>query len=168
MIINKDLFPENACFGCGHENEHGMRIEIRQAPDGVVGLVGTFVPRPHMSGFPGITHGGAIYSALDCLAAWTPTILKPQERAIWILRSASIKYLRPTYPGTKVALETEITGDGTPLEVRAKACDESGGLLVRATFKVVSLSPERFVEVAGLDEFPEEWNKFLDAAGGLE
>jgi hypothetical protein len=45
--------------------------------------------------------------------------------------------------------------------VRTEARRADGMLCVEAEFKVVPLSPERLVEIAGLERFPENWGIFL-------
>lgn len=69
QILNRDLLPNNQCFGCGLENPAGLRIEVIRDPGSAVTLRAHFLPSPGVAGFPGITHGGAIYTALDCLSA---------------------------------------------------------------------------------------------------
>ena len=105
-IVNHELVAGNTCFGCGPDNPNGRSVRIRRDGDRSDGLVGTFMPQPFMSGFPGITHGGAIYTALDCIAAWTPTALRPEVKAIWILRSASIRYHKAARAGQEIGLTT--------------------------------------------------------------
>lgn len=164
-ILNRDLLADNTCLGCGHANEHGFQIEIRRDPDDPDRLVGRFEPTRHMVGFPGITHGGAIYTALDCMAAWTPTVLRRETRAIWILGEAAIKYRRPAHAGVPLSLTGSITkeiGPWRPVEVYTEARDPASKLLAEGTFTVVPLSRERFTRVAEIDAMPANWQELLD------
>ena len=163
-VLNRDLLPGNVCFGCGHENPQGLRIEIRQDPEDSKRLVGVFHPTSHMIGFPGITHGGAIYSALDCMAFWTPTLLRSEPKAFWILRSANIRYLRPAHEGKPLSLSACIKQEGDqwdPVVVRTEARDEKGRLLVECNFEVVPLPLDTFKRVADIEELPANWSNFL-------
>lgn len=163
-LLNISLLPGNVCFGCGHENHHGLRIEITRHPTKPETLRGRFEPADYMAGFPGITHGGAIYTAMDCMAAWTPRVFRADTTAIWILRSANVKYLRPAFQGRPLTLEAWIVSEGDswePVTVGTRAFDAGGSLLVQGSFKVVPLSAERFKEVAGIDELPSNWNDHL-------
>lgn len=163
-LLNRDLLPSNTCFGCGPENPHGLRIAITRDGSRTDRLVGTLDPAPHMVGFPGITHGGAIYAALDCIAAWVPMVLRPEGRAIWILRSANITYRRPAPIGQRIGLSGVIAHEGTakqPMTVHAEARDPNGVLLAEADFKVVPLSASRFKEVSGVQEIPENWLRLM-------
>lgn len=158
--VNVALLPGNTCFGCGHDNPRGLQIDIRRDPDSPDRLSGRLETDARLAGFPGITHGGALYTALDCLAAWVPKVLRPQAKAIWILRSASVTYHRPAPAGQPVLLSGTIAseaGPAAPMVVRCEGSDESGTLLVEAEFKVVPLSPERFVKIAGIDALPSNW-----------
>ncbi len=162
-MINKLVLPGNDCFGCGHENEHGLQIEVFRDGD-QERLIGHFKPKAHMIGFPGITHGGAVYTALDCLASWTPTILIPEMKAAWILRSAEIKYLQPAHAALPLTLSASIPKaekPWKPVVVHTKAHNEEGILLVAGRFKVVPLASEKLRMIAGIDQLPDNWRRLL-------
>lgn len=164
-ILNRDLLPGNPCFGCGVDNPGGLHLEIVRDEGRTDRLLATLQPSTEMVGFPGITHGGVIYTAMDCLAAWVPTVLRPEARSIWILRSASIRYRRPALAGRRLALSGAIASEGSPREpmvVHTEARDDAGTLLAEADFQVVPLPPERFAGVAGLPEVPENWRRLLE------
>lgn len=163
-ILNRDLLPGNDCFGCGLENKHGLHIELFQKEEEKDKLHGIFHPPPYLAGFPGITHGGIIYTALDCLAAWVPTILKKEIKAIWILRHASITYHRPAHEGDDIFLTGKIVQEGLatePLTVHATAYNVQNDLLTEGNFKVIPLSVEKFKKVAAIDQLPKNWRIFL-------
>jgi acyl-coenzyme A thioesterase PaaI-like protein len=163
-MLNRDLLPDNTCFGCGHENHAGLRIEVTHDPGGERVLLGRFAPTADMAGFPGITHGGAIFTALDCLSTWVATLLGPNRGAGWILRSASTVFQKPAPAGEPLTLSGRIKEQGgswDPLTVRTEARRADGMLCVEAEFKVVPLSPERLVAIAGLERFPDNWRIFL-------
>ena len=165
-VLNRDLLKGNLCFGCGHENPNGLKIEIRRDPKDDNRLVGIFSAKSHMIGFPGITHGGAIYTALDCLAFWTPTVLRSEKKAFWILRSANIRYIRPAHEGEPLILSGCIEEEGTQVDfviVRTEARDEKDRLLAEAKFEVVPLSLDKFKKVAGIEELPKNWSDFVGA-----
>lgn len=165
-ILNRDLLPHNACFGCGLENPAGLRIEVRRDPGAEGTLRARFTPTAGMAGFPGITHGGAIYTALDCLSTWVATVLGPNRGAAWLLRSATTTYHKPAPAGEPLTLTGWIAqhaGEWDPVVVRAEARRADGALCVESEFKVVPLSPERFTQVAGIEELPANWRAFLSA-----
>lgn len=164
-LINRDLLAGNCCFGCGHDNPDGLKIEVTRDPEAADRLTGIFEPKDYMTGIPGIIHGGAIFTALDCMAAWAPTYLRRETRAIWILRSASIKYHRPARQGQTLLLSSlivEETGEWAPVIVRAEARDREGTLLAEGSFKLLPLGREKFKAIAGIDELPENWRHLLE------
>jgi len=167
-VLNRERLRGNTCFGCGHDNPESLGLEIRRDPDDPERLLGRFRSAEHLVGFPGITHGGVLYSVMDCLAAWTPTVLRPATRAIWILRTATLTYRRPLRVGVEVRLAARIREEGGPWEavvVEAEARDPERQLLADGGFKVVPLPPERFCEVAGIERLPDNWRELLGEAG---
>lgn len=164
-ILNRELLANNTCFGCGLENPTGLHIEICHEPGSQGTLRARFTPTENMGGFPGVTHGGAIYTALDCLSTWVATLLGPNRGAGWLLRSASTKYHKPASTAAPLTLRGWIkhqTGAWDPMVVQTEARRADGALCVEAEFKVVPLSPERLVQVAELEELPANWRAFLD------
>lgn len=162
--LNHELLPDNTCYGCGPLNPDGLQIVVRRDPDSADRLCATFQPQPHMVGFPGITHGGAIFTALDCLAAWVPSTLRPHVRALWLLRSATIAFHRPAFAAQPIELLGVIASDGGPdgpMLVHTEARDPNGGLLADADFKVVPVPEARFLQITGLDTIPPNWRAFL-------
>jgi acyl-coenzyme A thioesterase PaaI-like protein len=163
-VLNRELLPDNTCFGCGHHNHGGLRIEVvRDAADKRV-LRGHLAPTEVMAGFPGITHGGVIFTALDCLSTWVATLLGPNRTAGWILRSASVVYKKPAPAGQALTLAGRIQEQGgmwDPLTVRTEARRPDGAVCVEADFKVVPLSQDRLAELAGSEGIPENWRVFL-------
>ena len=167
-IVNRDLLPGNVCFGCGHDNPNGLKIDVSRDPEDDDRLVGLFQPASHMIGFPGITHGGAIYTAFDCLAVWTPTILRSEAKAMWILRSSRMKYFRPARQGVPLSLSAWIEQEGKrgkTVVVHTEARDPEGKLLAEGSFEVVPLPPDRFEKIAGIEKLPENWRQLLGASG---
>ncbi len=163
--INTLVLPGNDCFGCGHDNPSGLKISVFRDPENTERLIGTFRTTPQMNGFPNITHGGAIYTALDCLASWTPTLLRPVIKAAWVLRSSEMRYLLPAHTGMQLSLSAwiaEETKPWKPLLVQAEARDAKGKLLTEGRFKMVPLSPEKLRKVAGIDRLPENWQRLLN------
>jgi acyl-coenzyme A thioesterase PaaI-like protein len=167
-MLNQALLPHNVCFGCGHENPDGLHIEIYRDADHPDRLKGIFRPDSHMAGFPGITHGGVIYTALDCLAAWVPAVLRRAAKAIWILRSASMTYHKPALEGQVIHLVGFIEEQGDlheAMTVGTKALNERGELLAEGKFKVIPLPADKFQKITGIQEIPKNWRQFMGEEG---
>ena len=168
-ILNRDLLPHNTCFGCGLENPAGLRIEVRRDPADPGALRARFTPTAAMVGFPGIIHGGAVYTAMDCLSTWVATLLGPNRGAGWLLRSARTTYHNPAFAGEPLDLHGRIARQGDawePALVRIEARRADGTLCVEAEFKVVPIAPDRLVSLAGLGEIPANWQVFLSGGAG--
>jgi len=168
-ILNVDLLSGNTCFGCGHDNPHGLHIELYRDEVNPKRIVGTFLPTQLSTGFPGITHGGAVYAALDCLTTWTATMLRGEPGALWLLRSANVTYHQPTPIDRPVALMGEIAEQGDlwqAVVVHAEARTAQGDLLVDGMFRTIPVPKEKFEQIAGIDSIPENWQKFLDDVVG--
>lgn len=165
QIINQTLLEDNDCFGCGHDNPHGYKIQVFAEEGKTDELFGIFEPPEYAIGFPGVTHGGAIYTAFDCIAAWVPTYFRPDVKAVWMLKNASMTYLRPSFQGNTIHLHARIETEGDkwePKTVLTRAFDDNQQLLTEGRFTFVPLSAERFKFVSGLGELPANWQKFLE------
>jgi len=163
-ILNRQLLPANTCFGCGHDNPHGLHIEVRLDPDDESLVRGAFVPREHMTGFPAVVHGGALFTALDCLATWVVSLNRRERDALWLLRSASTRFHKPASAGRELALSGRIVeedGEWEPVVVHTEARDHAGDLVVECDFKEVPLPVEKFKRLTGLDALPANWATFL-------
>ena len=166
-LLNRDLLPDNRCFGCGLLNPHGLRIEVVSDPDAGPALRARFQPTADMTGFPGLTHGGAIFTALDCLSTWVATLHGPNRSAAWVLRSANVTYLKPAPASEALTLLGRIheqAGAWDPLLVRGEASRGDGTICVQGEFKVVPLSAEKFTAIAGIDRMPDNWRAFLSGS----
>jgi acyl-coenzyme A thioesterase PaaI-like protein len=158
----------NTCFGCGEANDHGLQVAVYRDPT-ARRLRGEFSPRPEVAGIPGITHGGALYTAMDCMATWSGMALK-QTKALWVLRSATMTYHRPAHAGDPIVLTASIEEEGGEwdgMQVRVDAHDSEGELLVEGRFKVIPLAPDRFKKLLGLQALPAGWTDWLEGRAEL-
>ena len=163
------VLPSNACFGCGEANSHGLQVSIYRDPDAPNRLLGEFRPGPDLIGLPGVTHGGAIYTAMDCMATWSGMVLK-QTKAMWVLRSAATTYHRPAVEGAPISLSASLEREGDDweaIEVRVEARNAEGQLLAEGLFKVIPLPPEKFKDLARMDEFPAGWSDWFEGRAQL-
>ena len=54
---------QSACFVCGQDNPHGLRIRYQRQDSGE--MTATWTPNPAWEGFRGIVHGGVVSTVLD-------------------------------------------------------------------------------------------------------
>ena len=161
--INHSIMPTGSCYGCGAGNEQGLCIDVYhdQEHDRLLGIL---KPREALAGFPGITHGGAVFTAMDCMASWSGLLLSGGPQAIWVLRSAQVKYHRPPPQDRDIELAAVIPEravDWQPTVVQIEARDADANLLVSGDFKIVPLPVSRFLEITGLDALPPEWAAWM-------
>jgi acyl-coenzyme A thioesterase PaaI-like protein len=107
--IQKTLYPELTCFGCGQRNAAGLHLESFVAEDGVVA---TFTPRPEHDNGLGYVNGGIISTVLDCHTA--AVVMKeafdrgwrgPDDAALsFVTAGFDVRFLRPTPLGPPVDL----------------------------------------------------------------
>lgn len=162
-LLNVDLLERNTCFGCGHENLRGLRIEIVK-DEGGGRLLGSFKPTEEMAGFPGVIHGGAIFTALDCLATWVAMTAGGQPDKLWLLRSAETTYHHPGKTSEVLKLSGEVAErdeGGNSMIVLAEARDQDGRLVTSARFREVCVTVERFLEITGQGRLPDNWEEYV-------
>lgn len=83
--MEKSWAPQSTCFGCGHSNLRGLRIQSFEEGDN---LVCRWTPQPFHEASEGVLNGGIIGTILDCHSSWT---------ALWSLKK---KYGLATIPLT--------------------------------------------------------------------
>lgn len=166
-ILNRDLLPGNECFGCGHENSHGLHIEVVEGGPRPESLTARFRPPSHSGGFPGITHGGALFTAMDCLATWVVAVFGPRDDRYWLLGSSDVTYRRPAPVGEHLRLAGWLVGedgpgDGDALDVHVEIESPVEELVAEGEFHEVGVSPEKFRHLSGVTEVPEAWRGLFE------
>lgn len=123
------------CFGCGPENDHGLRLQARLEGDKVVADLRL---APWFAGGPGVAHGGAVAAFFDDLMGFVPVAhLSPAVTARF-----EIDFIRPVILGSPIRAEAWLARrEGRKLWAEGLGRDEQGGLYVeaRALFLVVGL-----------------------------
>lgn len=136
------------CFGCGHEQSHGLHLEAR-AGEGV-SLTAEFTVQPAHQGAPGLAHGGVLATALD----------ETLGSLNWLLRTIAVTgrletdFVRPVPVGTTLHLEAEVTAiAGRKIYSRAtgRIGGPDGPVAVRAEALFIEVAVEHFVK-NGRDE----------------
>lgn len=162
--LNEALLPGNACFGCGLANPAGMHLHVRRDDDDASRLLAHFDPPAHARGFPGLTHGGALFTVMDCLATWVVATLREGERSFWLLGGARVEYRKAAPIGRPLELAGWLgaarEGSRTAL-VHVEARDAAGDVVAVAEFTEVPVAPDRFRQLAGVDEIPAAWRELF-------
>lgn len=124
----------NRCFVCGPDNPIGLQLTFR-IEDGA--CVSEFTPGENHEGYPGVIHGGMLYSALDdVMANW----LYLRGARAYTAR-CEIRYRRPAREGEKLLLLGRQTARKRKMvEMEGAARRASDGQVVAtatATFVVI-------------------------------
>jgi len=127
--IQETFAPNNACFGCGPANPHGLHV--RSFP-GWDDIVAEWEPKPEYEAFPGVLNGGIIGTLLDChcnwAAAWHLMKKNGADRPpCTVTADYSNKLLRPTptdKPVKLIARTVEATADRAVVEGELIAHDQ--------------------------------------------
>jgi acyl-coenzyme A thioesterase PaaI-like protein len=135
------------CFGCGTENEHGLRLQARLEGDKVVADLRL---APWFAGGPGVAHGGAVAAFFDDLMSFVPVAhLAPAVTARF-----EIDFLRPILLGAPIRAEAWLARrDGRKMWAEGVGRDGSGEVYVEARALYVVVGLEHFTEA--LAEVPE-------------
>lgn len=104
MINDDNVVFHSTCFACGPANEHGLRLEFREAPDGCSCDVS--IP-PHFQSYEGVVHGGIVATILD--AAMIQSLRGQREDAPVTCR-LEVRYLREVPPGENITVNARRKG----------------------------------------------------------
>jgi acyl-coenzyme A thioesterase PaaI-like protein len=147
----QDRYDEafRVCYGCGANNEAGLRLKSHVQGDRVVAR---FHPRPDQIGVPGVVYGGLIASLVDCHGIATGAAhFQPDPEGIpprCVTGSLHVEYRRPTpldgrpidlsarvveaserkaVVDVEVSVGGEVTAEGRVVAVRLRDAATSGG-----------------------------------------
>jgi acyl-coenzyme A thioesterase PaaI-like protein len=121
---------DHGCFGCGHLNSHGLRLDFYATAEGD-GVWAAFTPAPEHEGFAGVVHGGIVTAALDEAMGWAVFV-----RGVWaVTAKIGVAFRRPVGVGEPTRVIGWVASDrGRLLEASGelrRAAD--GALLAEAT-----------------------------------
>jgi acyl-coenzyme A thioesterase PaaI-like protein len=128
------------CWGCGKNNEQGLRLQSYWDDDETVA---TWTPKDHHLAFPGVLNGGIIATLLDCHGTGTANAYAHKRsspgsnaHSLHVTSSLSVKFLRPTPLDSPVTLRARVVEtDGNTTRV---SCTLSSGGVVCVTGEVVT------------------------------
>ena len=128
--------PSNKCFGCGGDNEGGMKLTFEQ--DNVNRrIVGRFVLGERYQGSAGFAHGGVIAVLLD--EAMGKVCRFREVRAV--TAELTVEYLKPVSVSKEIVVEgreTELKGRN--LFMVGEIRDAEGQVLARGKGRFVVIS----------------------------
>jgi uncharacterized protein (TIGR00369 family) len=102
------------CYVCGTDNMAGLRIPFRKDPDG--GSRAEYVVRPEHAGWPGIIHGGLLFTLMDEAVAWACAY----SGSRCVTARAEARFRAPARVGVPLVVTGRVTR-ATSRALRAKA-----------------------------------------------
>ena len=118
---------QSRCFGCGHANAAGLRLEFLLAEDGRVVCLPTIADI--FEGPTGYLHGGIIATLLD-------EAMSKSVRALGLVamtRQMEVNYLRPVHSGTPIRVEGRLLrSEGRNHWTEARIFNQRGHILAEA------------------------------------
>ncbi|MBW2313230.1 MAG: PaaI family thioesterase [Deltaproteobacteria bacterium] len=126
--------PEDTCFGCGHQNEQGLKVVFRRvAADAVEAR---YEAAPHWCGAPDIVHGGIQAALLDEVlgaAAHCGFDEEPDGSVNLVTVDFQLHYRRPCRAGVPLLLRGELLRvEGRDVFVEGAIRDAEGETLTTA------------------------------------
>lgn len=129
LIVNDG--PEDHCFGCGHQNQHGLRLAFRVLDDGTVEA--DYTAPEHFCGAPNVVHGGIQATLLDEIMGMAVHAATDEARTLHVTVDLKLRYRRPTPSGAPLTLRAHVTRvDGRDVFSEGQILDGNGEVLTRA------------------------------------
>jgi acyl-coenzyme A thioesterase PaaI-like protein len=111
--------PIRGCYGCGSDNEKGLRIKsFLEGDEGVC----TWKPEVYHQSYPGFLNGGVTCTLVDCHCAWTAFVLDCREKGLEIAaspnlptgwtRAMNVEFLKPIPLDAEVTLRAKVIKKG--------------------------------------------------------
>lgn len=128
LIVNDG--PEDRCFGCGHQNEHGLRMRFRKTGEGSVEADYT-VPG-HFGGFSSVVHGGIQATLLDEVCGMSIHVAELDEVNV-VTADFRLRFRRPVPVEAPLVVRGHLERVGPPnYFTRGEILDADGEVLTTA------------------------------------
>jgi acyl-coenzyme A thioesterase PaaI-like protein len=120
---NSRLFSH--CFVCGPRNPAGLRITYHR--DGLDGCRAEYVAPAEHEGWPGVVHGGLLFTLMDEALAWAVCLAGGNG----VTGKAEVRFREPVKVGTRLVITGRLLGPLRRLtKARAEARRAEDGVLV--------------------------------------
>jgi uncharacterized protein (TIGR00369 family) len=128
---------DHGCFGCGVQNDIGLKLAFYRTEDGVVA---TFTPRTEHEGYTRMTHGGIVSTILDEAMSWAVI----DSGRLAVTARMSVDFRRPVPSGEPLTIAAKVTRDrGRAVETDGEIRAENGQVLATSTGLFVRVSEEQ-------------------------
>ncbi|HEX4383761.1 MAG TPA: PaaI family thioesterase [Myxococcales bacterium] len=139
--LQESYAPHGRCFGCGPENEKGLRLRVLPEGDGVRC---EFRAEEHHQAFPGVVNGGIVGTLLDCVSAWSATwaILRAdaeQKLPCVVTADFHVTFKRPTPSTETVVVKAKPVEQGQNWAIIEATLEASGKVTATCRGKFVAV-----------------------------
>ncbi|MCP4130705.1 MAG: PaaI family thioesterase [bacterium] len=128
-------FEDKICFGCGQENKHGLKLELK-FDDDTKTAYGEYTAHEFLEGPPNIIHGGIIAALLD----ETMITVNKYLEFIALTSELTIRYLQPAFINENLYIRGwYVKKSKMIIENRAEIENEMGKIVARAKGKYIEV-----------------------------
>lgn len=128
-------YEDKTCFGCGVDNECGLRLELKFDPDTQTAY-GDYVATQRFEGIPNIIHAGIVTAMLDETMI---TINKYLELTA-LTGELAVRYLQPAFINETLHIRGwHVKKNKRIIENRAEIENEMGKVVARAKGKYLEI-----------------------------
>jgi uncharacterized protein (TIGR00369 family) len=115
-------FPQ--CYVCGSDNPAGLHVTF--ARDGNAGCHAEYVARPEHAGWPGLIHGGLLFTLMDEAVAWAVCYAGLRG----VTAKCEVQFRRPVTVGSRLFITGKIVESSrrvvrTHAEIRQAGADSA-------------------------------------------
>ena len=138
-VVGKPAPRKNHCFGCGHDNAHGMRLKFSLDEDTRKAVCHFKLSRRY-TGPPGHAHGGIIATILDEAMGKVNKF----RNVLALTSSMEIRYMKPVPLGQFLtATGWEQSVEGRKHTNIAEISNSKGEVLARSIGTFIAIDPEK-------------------------
>lgn len=146
LIPNSDW-----CYVCGDQNPMGHQVVFKTDGETVRTRC---MPSEHRQGYPGVIHGGALFTLLDEAMGWAASL---GHDRLFVTAEMTVRYVKPFPTGTEMVVEGRATTVHRRFtEVAGEVRDDAGNVYATATGKFFPMSAEATEKVAGMLKYGEK------------
>ncbi len=128
-------FEDKTCFGCGEDNEHGLKLQLQYDTDTKTAY-GEYVAGQKQEGLPNIIHGGIITALLD----ETMMTINKYLGLMALTGELAVRYLQPAFINEKHYIRGwHVKQNKRIIENRAEIENEMGKVVARAKGKYIEI-----------------------------
>ena len=130
------------CFGCGRSNPAGLHLRFETVGETVQTEL---LPDERHQGYPGLVHGGILYSLLDETMGQAGTLYQT-----WVMTGRlEIRYLAPAPIGRRLRITSRVTRRrGRAFEISGEARLDDGTTVARAAGLFLKIPDDLYRQVA--------------------